>query len=1189
MQGSLTRDVLLVHSLDVQHWRRVQEESTEVRFVVRSDRDLSQVVTDADFIDTLVASINQAAEGGGPGPLELNASLVEFGEQPSYVTAMRCLVWADVSSTTGASKIDALKASIESGAFKDQLAAQLERSYPGLVVTVRYAGQSCAGNPCGVGGSCTESSGAGSESDEGLQSYVCDCRLGYALRRETCAPLHTSLGTGPSVEWRSHLLDASALCWAMPPYVQLGDVTGARIWSELWTSTVARLRVYGATALSDLPRVAQAQSLWLLAMMRLLLILPLRLLLDWSTRSPTPQPAQFKFILSNDHLSDEIQEILRLRRGKQKTHPFKSAGGQGGWRMVGGNLAPSRRFQTGAVGEDVHYITAATIPELQHQFHKRLQLPSKSVWPESRLRLAVLIEPENPAQLKHPLDENDPAVTRTDPEEDDMAARQEPDDVPGRPQSHGDWAGWGTQELTTLAGLKPAPVVHRLALNVGLPYDTKLAVPRRSATMRVWAAAACLVCTVCCLSLVVAVTTLALLDPNDELRRRLGKTSQALRLLGMGSIVCTVIELAAFLGWLVWLRNHGVVPPSPEFPRPPRRCCCGRGRPVRVLPSPTAVPTGPTSPSGPPISTVPPPPKGSRGLWGGVAMYDWVVKRQRQFGLLMFTVLLDVALTTALFISLEYCADNEERTWSDLDSQSGSYSAAPPATGTTGLLCWVVPPALVPPLTVPAILQDWRSEGWGGDDSSFTHYEVATAQGDLVLLVLARALLLLVLLASGSGLQVPDKDPKPRNKVLRLLCGCIFNGLLKGCGCGDGSRDESAIVNREAHKRKQQDAQGIPRWRKRRWCVLLCWSGVTLCLQLVKLLLMLGWGGCGPDDEHRPYSFMQARCAASLTMDGGAGGLLFGYSSDSSSRQVRPFDLRGAPNGLLLSYLVCTIGALEVVGLLGMGRRLDQRPKRVVPEQDALRRTLLELINDEDDNKGVSIDSDTMNDDNAAARRVARWLLALEVSGVLEDGGPALFDWMESILPTDASVMPVRHVLNEARARIKRRHHRQSERDRMADAKLSVEQRAAALLRGDADPGDARGGHIGLGSGDGADTHQANDGWRWLERTWSKYLSYHVSADRYSAQWSPAEHTVLAQLAGDRSLTWKQKAARLQDLVQGAPRRSPASVKRRWAQLERMANEAGWRCAESGTYRVAGWANDKTGEWMWEYPLDTAG
>jgi hypothetical protein len=544
--------------------------------------------------------------------------------------------------------------------------------------------------------------------------------------------------------------------------------------------------------------------------------------------------------------------------------------------------------------------------------------------------------------------------------------------------------------------------------------------------------------------------------------------------------------------------------------------------------------------------------------------------------------MVDAALSTLLFISLGYCNNGQEYTSSD--SQSGSVSVAPLAAGTTGLLCWVVPPRLVPPLTVSAVLEDWRAEGWGVDASSVTHYETLTAQGDLVLLVLVRVLLFIVLLASGSGLQVPDTDPKPRSKVLRLLCGCIFNGLLKGCGCGDGSRDESSIVNGEILKRKQQDAQGIPRWRKRRWCVLLSWSGVTLCLQLIKLLLILSWGGCGPDDQHPAYSFMWARCEVA----DGAGGLAFRSSTDRH-RLVRPFDLRGAPNGLLLSYFVCTIGLLEVIGLLGLGCWLDKRPKRVVPEQDALRRTLLELINDDDDNMGFNTDSDTMNDDSAAARRVARWLLALEVSGVLEDGGPALFDWMDSILPSDASVMPVRQVLNEARARIRRRHDKQSERDCMSDVKLSVENRAAALLKGEADPGDAGGGHIGLGSGDGYDIHQANQGWRWLERTWSKYLSYHVSADRYSAPWSPAEHTVLGQLAGDLSLTWKQKAARLQELVQGAPRRSPASVKRRWAQLERLANDAGWRCAESGTYRVAGWANDATGEWMWEYPLDTAG
>ena len=72
-------------------------------------------------------------------------------------------------------------------------------------------------------------------------------------------------------------------------------------------------------------------------------------------------------------------------------------------------------------------------------------------------------------------------------------------------------------------------------------------------------------------------------------------------------------------------------------------------------------------------------------------------------------------------------------------------------------------------------------------------------------------------------------------------------------------------------------------------------------------------------------------------------------------------------------------------------------------------------------------------------------------------------------------------------------------------------------------------------------------GWRGLERIWGKYLSYHVSADRYSAPWSAAEHTVLAQLAGDSSLSWKQKAVRLEELVSGAPRRSHLAVKRRWA------------------------------------------
>ena len=970
-----------------------------------------------------------------------------------------------------------------------------------------------------------------------------------------------------------------------------------QVWPELWRGGLARLEVYFALAVSDMPKAAQGQDLWVLAVLRLLLLLPLRLLLDRMTRSPTPQPAQFKFILSNDHLSDEIQEILQLRQrggGKQGaghvTHKFKTTGGQGGWRMVNGTLAPSRRFETGAVGEDIHYITASTIPELQHQFHKRLQLPTKTAWPESRVRLAVIIEPERPAELKHPLDENDPAVGRTDPEEDDMSARQEPDDAPAvQGPSHGDWAGWGLRELTTLEDLKPAPVVHRLAVTVGLPYDTELAVPRRGATFRVWKVAGGIVCLVCCLSLGLAAAKIALLNRGElELTSDDSVGARAVRVLGMTSMICTASELSAFLGWLVWLRQHGVVPPSAEFPRPPRRCCCGKRGAVSVRPEPAAVPTGPTSSTAPTGFSLPPPPNGWRGLWGGVALYEWVVRQQRKLGWISCVLLCDFAATTVLFISLGYCAGSVNQDELGSDSGSGSdvdYSAATDGLSgesARGVLCWVVPPGLTPPLTSQTVLEDWAAEGWGSDGDGSTNYEATTAQGDLVLLAVTRALLLLVLLMSGAGMHVPDLDPKPRNKVVQLFCSCIFKGLLKGCGCGDGSRDEGAIIDREVLKRKREDAQGVPRWRKQRWCLLLGWGTVTLFVLLIKLVMMAGWGGCGEDEGHRRHSFMEHRCE---TVAGGAAGFAFGSDDDAG----RPFDLRGAPNALLLGYTVCVVGFLEVIGLLGLGWRLDKRPKRVVPEQDALRRALLQLIEDDDDNLGAGNDADAMNDDSAAARRVTRWLLALEVSGVLEDGGPALFDWMESILPKDPSIVPVRYVLKEARERIKRKQHTQSERDRMAEAKLSVQERGSALLKGELDPGDAGGGHIGLGSGDGADVHQANSGWRWLEHTWGKYLSYHVSADRYSAPWSAAEHTVLAQLAGDRSLTWTQKAARLQELVSGAPRRSPPSVKRRWVQLERLANQAGWRCAESGTYRVAGWANDATGEWMWEYPLDTAG
>lgn len=1108
---------------------------------------------------------------------------------------------ADSSADSSETYIETLKASIASDGFSDQLTAQLASSYPGLVITVRYSGQTCAGDPCGIGGSCIESSEAG-----GDPVRVCTCRASYSLSaaKNSCTAVRSREGSS----WRGGLGDASALCWAVPPYVQLGDITGAGVWAELWRDGLGRLKAYFALALSDMPKAAQGQDLWVLAVLRLLLLLPLRLRLDRMTRSPNPQPAQYKFILSNDHLSDEIQELLqlRLRGGGGKgaghvTHKFKIKGGQGGWRMVHGKLALSHRFETGAVGEDIHYITAATIPQLQHQFHKRLQLPTKTAWPESRIRLAVLTEPERPAELKHPLDENDPAVGRTDPEEDNMSGRQEPD----AGISLADWAGWGFRELTTLEGLKPAPVVHRLAVNVGLPYDTELAVPRRGGFCRVWIAAAGVVCLVCWLSLGLAAAKIEY-QKRGELAVAGDDTVgvRTVRILSMISLVCTAAELSAFVGWLVWLRQHGVVPPSAEFPRPPRRCCCGKRGAVSVRPEPAAVATGPTSSTVSIVSPLasipidaterrtrfglPPPPKGWRGLWGGVALYEWAVHQQRKLRWISCALLFDVAASTALFISLGYCAGGVNQDELGSDSQSGSGNSS-------GVLCWVVPPGLVSPLTPKTILKDWAAEGWGSGGDGYLKYETTTAQGDLVLLAMIRALMLLVLLTSGAGMRVPDTNPKPRSKLVKLLMACLFKGLLKGCGCGNGTRDEEAIIAREVLKRKREDTQGVPRWRKQRWWLLLGWGSVMLFLLLIKLAMIAGWGGCGEDEVcvfegcHRPHSFMEHRCET-VAAAGGAAGLAFGNADDAAGWRslARPFDLRGAPNVLLLGYTVCIVGFLEVIGLLGMAWRLDQRPQRVVPEQDALRRALLELIEDTDDGLGEG-GVDSMNDDSAAARRVSRWLLALEVSGVLEDGGPALFDWMESILPKDASIVPVRYVMKEARERIKRKQHKQSERDRMTEAKLSVQERASALLKGELDPGDADGGHVGLGSGSDADVHQANSGWRRLEHTWGKYLSYHVSADRYSAPWSAPEHTVLSQLAGDRSLTWKQKAARLQELVSGAPRRSPSSVKRRWIQLERLANQAGWRCAESGTYRVAGWANDSTGEWMWEYPLDTAG
>ena len=187
-----------------------------------------------------------------------------------------------------------------------------------------------------------------------------------ASRRPWVGSSTLGCGTDPEASSlcspRPGLGDASALCWAQPPYAQLGGARGGAIWAELARSSGERLGAAGALPLPELA----PEALWLSALLRLLLLLPLRLLLDRCSRSPTPPPAQFKFILSNDHLAEELQEILKLKRGgKSGAAAFKSSGGQGGWRMVGGALAPSRRFALGAVGEDTHYLTACGVPELQ--------------------------------------------------------------------------------------------------------------------------------------------------------------------------------------------------------------------------------------------------------------------------------------------------------------------------------------------------------------------------------------------------------------------------------------------------------------------------------------------------------------------------------------------------------------------------------------------------------------------------------------------------------------------------------------------------------------------------------------------------------------------------------------------------------------------------------------------------------
>ena len=112
---------------------------------------------------------------------------------------------------------------------------------------------------------------------------------------------------------------------------------------------------------------------------------------------------------------------------------------------------------------------------------------------------------------------------------------------------------------------------------------------------------------------------------------------------------------------------------------------------------------------------------------------------------------------------------------------------------------------------------------------------------------------------------------------------------------------------------------------------------------------------------------------------------------------------------------------------------------------------------------------------------------------------------------------------------------------------------------------------------------------RSLESLWSKYLSFTVSADKPgSAAWGAAENTVLTQLATDPSLTWRERADRLAQMVVGAPHRSASTIRQRWARLQRIAADAGWRCELNDRYRVAGWHNHRSDKWSWEYPVRTA-
>jgi hypothetical protein len=152
-------------------------------------------------------------------------------------------------------------------------------------------------------------------------------------------------------------------------------------------------------------------------------------------------------------------------------------------------------------------------------------------------------------------------------------------------------------------------------------------------------------------------------------------------------------------------------------------------------------------------------------------------------------------------------------------------------------------------------------------------------------------------------------------------------------------------------------------------------------------------------------------------------------------------------------------------------------------------------------------------------------------------------------------------VLREAVARQLRGARAAEEQQLMDAARDAIERRGMRLLAGEADVG----AHADDGksppsppphgcpacrcgcrrgwcswAGSTSDARLTGGGWRQrveaLEQIWSRYLSYTVSADKYSPKWGAAEHTVLAQLASDPSLSWGQRASRRAQLVPGAPR-----------------------------------------------------